>query len=371
MPANHESLSWTFASFDSPIRRFVACLILLLFTNSISANDFLNAAMRRAKAFTQFEIRIETDEEHRPGSTQDFTRPGTKSNPNSQQPAKTTRFHSLIDVLIANDKIRFSEESRIWNTRALDFVPHYYRITNDGESLRSLSLNNPDDTKTGYGIIEYAHLASYRRQALQPILLAFRGGESRLSGIRAEQLKPTGRNQIWKDRSYPEWAWQDGPNTATALVAPLEDWNAKTLSFARDGRIHMTIDITNVRDEQSGLWYPKQWVVQNFRKSDGLILSTLKSEMTAVNFSVSSQPKDFVLQFPEGLYVSNNKTKSSFRADRNGKLIPTSPDGDERTTSGIWGTTWFVLVLIVLGILLAFFVIRHLSRARHSQEFVS
>lgn len=353
------------------IRRFVACLILLLLTNSISANDFLNAAMRREKAFTQFEIRIETDEEHRPGSTQDFTRPGTKSNQNSPQPPKTTRFLSLIEVLIANDKIRFSEESRIWNTRALDFVPHYYRITNDGESLRSLSLNNPDDTKTGYGIIDHPHMASYRRQALLPIFLSLRGSESRLSGIHAHQLKPTGRNQMAKDRALPEWIWQDGPNSVTVLAAPLEDWNAKKISFARDGRIYTTIDITNIKDEQSGLWYPKQWILQNFRKNDGQILSTLKSEMTTVNFSVSSQANDFVLPFPEGLYVSNNKTKTSFRADRNGKLIPTSADGDEPTTTSSWGSTLFVLLIIVLGISLAILVFRHLSGARHAQQFVS
>lgn len=355
----------------SAFLRFCVSFVLIISTVPTFANDFITAAMRRESAFSQFEIRIDTEEEHRPGSTDTFVRPDTAPAKAGTQPSKTVRFATQTDVLIAGHKIRLSEAGRIWNASARDFVPHQYRITNDGNSLRSLSLNDPQDTKKGYGIIEYPNQAPYRRQSLQPILFSFRGGESRLSGVRAVQFKPTGRQVSYNGRSLPEWERREGSNSLSVLVDPQQDWAACKLIQGRGAKIDMTIDIENVKDEPSGMWYPKRWVIQNYRHSDGQLLSILKSELMSMNLTIKSRDSDFELNFPEGLYVSNNITRTQYRAERNGGLTPITTDGEELPVSH----NGKVILIIVLGILVFFALVigylRYSIRNHQLKESVS
>jgi hypothetical protein len=351
--------------FSSQIRA-VLCIsaAAILWTGfALAAEDpAVAAARKRQEAIKSFDIEFKRTEVIPKGW---FTKEPKGALP-GPRPEKDVTLESVNRIVGDLEKMRI--ESNHPREGILQFVNSNFVLVCDGSSETLLFPKGVTPNSGAFAAIDSQKTdrSAINMAPIDPLLLFFRGLDRDLHSIPIFELQATGRNLSIDGDTCEEYEHRRQNSLTSFWLDPAKGYLVRKMIFrTRNGQISSQWNINYVKDDRFG-WLPDSWILTNYR--DGEVRLKTNVKLTAVHLNVPQSAELFVLQFPEGTLVMDERSRKQFRANADGTLSEVSlADQKPKDPPPQRPQSWFARnrwlnFSIAMALLIVLFIVRFRRR---------
>ncbi len=267
-------------------------------------------------------------------------------------------------IVIQDDNLlRIESNHSAWHAESSIFVPiEKIAVSNTNESRSFYPKGRGTDPQPS-GSIRSSSSTNLFEYFYQPITLFSRGLNRHFVSPTIHSFKPTGIQQRINGNNCLEYVAQLDRNLKRSLyIIPHFDYAVSRITLIRQNKIVEQIDISFVRDEQSGMLFPDSWI-EHYYSMDGKLIRQTECKVLSRTINKALPANHFDIQFPVGTRVFVAKEDNYYRVQPDGSYLLLSRSAEELPYKKYYRESWklahyfgIFLAICLVGLIISLIV---------------